>query len=79
MNYGYNNQTPGWKEGRSDKLARKLRVLCLKFLDSHKMHPYVEINGLYEGVRIRRITHLADDEMEKLIDQADAIYKEVMK
>jgi len=40
--------------------------------------PYIEKDGLYSGVRIRRLTHLPEKEQIELVVKADKIYCEVM-
>lgn len=69
MNYGYGRGTRNWKRERQRKLASELG----------KIWGDVEVDGLYEGVRLRRITHLSDEDRTKLIQKADEIYAEVMK
>lgn len=41
--------------------------------------PYIEVDGLYEGVRIRKTTHLTDEQESLLIKESDKIYREVME
>ena len=74
MNYGY-------PPTRFDKeLAKRLTKLCQTFpKDSYGMSPYVEINGLYSGVRIRRITHYSDFQIRRIVEEADKIYNELEK
>jgi len=40
--------------------------------------PYIEVDGLYTGVRIRKITNLSDQEQKKLVKRADKIFEEIM-
>jgi hypothetical protein len=40
--------------------------------------PYIEQDGLYQGVRLRKLTNLSDEELELLTVKADKIYSEVM-
>lgn len=80
MNYGFNHETKGWKEDKKNILAYRLKTelnLDNGWVAGGK-RPYIEIDGLYEGVRIRKITYLTDDEANKLIKKADDIYNEVM-
>jgi hypothetical protein len=77
MNYGYS--CSHWTEEEMQELAKELDVLCKKNPDAYKMHPYVEINGLYDGVRIRRITHLMDNEDCQFQKKADEIYLKLAK
>ena len=74
MNYGYNASSFAWNEKRKLVLADKLEKLIGKFGTA----PYIEIDGLYDGVRIRKITDLSDDQVAELTEKADRIYDEVM-
>lgn len=80
MNYGYNQNTRQWDETKKDDLAVMLGRLCAAgdYEDKYGMRPYVEIDGLYPGVRIRRITHLTAEQESSLITEADKIYDSVM-
>lgn len=40
--------------------------------------PYIEVDQLYRGVRIRKITHLNKEQTDKLIKTADKIYLDIM-
>ncbi len=40
--------------------------------------PYLELDGAYGGVRIRKITHLAEEDRKQLVERADKIYWMVM-
>lgn len=81
MNYGYDKDTPGWKEDRKQLLAEMLA----KKLPAHLgrmvggVTPYIEVDGLYEGVRIRKITNIATEDRDSFIARADKIYHEVME
>lgn len=80
MNYGYDKNTVNWKEERKLKLAKEL---CKKLPANYGwtpggVTPYVEIDGLYEGVRIRKISNLSDEDIDNFIKKADEIYNEVM-
>jgi len=79
MNYGYGPNSSHWHEPNTTLLAQRLEELVAKFTDSHGMKPYVEVNGLYEGVRIRRITHLTEAEQTSLVQQADKIFLQTMR
>lgn len=85
MNYGYGPDCDGWKPRRAAKLADRLRELCSDYTPDTPndgwtpgSRPYVEHNGLYKGVRIRRITNLGDEDLDKLVARMDRIYREVM-
>ena len=79
MNYGYDNSDPLWKEDRKEKLAARLRET---FPDMR-----VEVDGLYEGVRLRGLipedihpSELEDYDSPEayIISVADRIFSEVM-
>ncbi len=80
MNYGYDPTCPGYRPSRKRQLAAALTALVARneFLDAHGMRPYVEVDGLYRGVRIRRITHLSADQERRLVAAADSAFLEVM-
>jgi hypothetical protein len=40
--------------------------------------PYIEMDGMYSGVRIRKITALSEQQSRELIDRADKTYTEIM-
>ncbi len=75
MNYGYDAGSMNWKESKKEELA-----LALHKLLSFNSYPevYIEVDSLYPGVRLRKITNLSDKEREKLIKEADKIYAKVM-
>jgi hypothetical protein len=73
MNYGYDNSTRLWKEDRKQQLADRLSE-AIKPL----VIPYVEVDQLYGGVRIRRIGDLSNAQRAALITCWDAIYDAVM-
>jgi len=90
-NYGYGSETPSWEEEKKDQLAKALQEkLGLKLLDGTKplpswrfteegkKNPYLEINGMYGGVRIRKLTHLSAEEINKMTNHADEIYEIIM-
>lgn len=81
MNYGYSEGTPGWDDTKKEELIQRLNVEVTS--GQHKPEkgyenytPYLEIDGPFGGVRVRRITHLQD--IRKLIEHCDNIYQEVM-
>ena len=80
MNYGYNKDTKGWKEDRKELLANRLAQEL--DLDTEwkagGTAPYVEVDNLYQGVMIRKITYLSEKESKELIKKADNIYADVM-
>lgn len=74
MNYGF-------APTKFDKeLAIQLEALCLTLpKDKRGMSPYIERDGLYKGVRIRRITHYSDSQIDQIVEQAEKIYDELNK
>ncbi len=73
MNYGYDPTS------RDQELSGRLRRMLDDFPpNKHGMRPYVEINGLYAGVRIRRITNYDQATTDRLIETADSIYLQVI-
>ena len=60
MNYGYGVFCPDWDESKKNFLADRLCVLLREygFRDVCEFHPgsepYVEVDGPYAGIRIRR-------------------------
>lgn len=76
VNYGYSCE--GWTKEQKEKLAKELEVLCKKNPDKYGMFPYVEIDGLYDGVRIRRITHLPNNDDLQFEKKADKIYDKIV-
>ena len=80
MNYGYNTSCEGYKIEKENILARKLNTLIQKYFSDMPSidKPYIELDGLYDGVRIRKITHLSEPWRKKLVKKADKIFEEVM-
>ena len=80
MNYGYTPDSKNWDETKkvilAGRLITELRLKSLWIPGEDK--PYVEIDGLYPGVRIRKITYLSSKEKQELCKKADRIYDEVM-
>lgn len=82
MNYGYNKNCKGWNESKKTHLAFELsKALNIGIGDNSRdgVSPYIEVDGAYSGVRIRRITHLSDKAHKELVKKADKVYDEVMK
>jgi len=85
MNYGYDSKCKNWKSEKKNVLAIRLaEMLTQEGLndgtgnDNYK-NPYIEVDGLYEGVRIRKISNLSNEQHRELVILADSIYDEVMK
>ena len=79
VNYGY--ECRSWKLHDKVKLIETLskRLGFVIGWENKTVvdEPYLELDGLYAGVRIRKITHLSDKETKELAKKADEIYKEV--
>ena len=63
VNYGYGPDSKNWNEHKKFELASKLENLLGTMMKEGKMKsmnhvcmPYVEVDELYIGVRIRKIT-----------------------
>jgi hypothetical protein len=85
VNFGYGPGMKGWNDEKAPLLAQRLRALLVTMEKQRKfdnirehVRPYVETDGLYEGVRIRKITHLLDEVEDELIAEAEKIYYDVM-
>ena len=77
VNYGYDCQ--GWTEAAKRELASELEKLVQGYVDQNGRQPEVEINGTYGGVRIRKLTWLTEDQIDKLTIEADAIVDKIAK
>ena len=74
MNYGY---APLGK--KADKvLAKRLTNLVSELPPGNgRLRPHIEINELYRGVRVRKLTDLTHDQLEAFIKAADKIHEAV--
>ena len=79
MNYGYDCDTVGWRRDKVAELAKELSELCENYEDKNGMNPYIEVDGLYPGIRLRRLTHLSDEDQEDLVREADKLFDKIMK
>jgi hypothetical protein len=85
MNYGYQQSCLNWDESKKDILAERLCKLLEEFgfknVNGYSpgSFPYIEVDGNYGGVRIRRITHLSESMQNELVEKVDQIYLEVMQ
>lgn len=82
MYYGYGKETAGWIGRRKHQLAIQLSNMLQEqnFLpdDEHANYtPYIQSGA--DFVVIRRITHLSEDDQDKLVMLADQIYKQLME
>ena len=80
MNYGYNQNCKGWNESKKQELLDTLaKELPLNIgWTAGGVSPYLELDGAYGGVRIRKITHFAEEDRKQLVERADKIYWMVM-
>ncbi|MGB7952797.1 MAG: hypothetical protein WCF23_02355 [Candidatus Nitrosopolaris sp.] len=89
VNYGYGSNTKCWDESKKLILADSLRKLVDEMKEDGSIKtvetcmsgngaPYVEVDQLYKGVRIRKITHLSDEQERTLIERADKLYLSIM-
>lgn len=80
-NHGYNGKNKNWSEANKGELAHELSIE-LKIpigKPDYAFIPYIEIDGEHGGVRIRRLTYLTPEAIEKIVKRADQIYSIVMK
>jgi hypothetical protein len=86
VNYGFDQRSIGFRVDRMDELAGRLRYLLAEFAPTAGRPAYVEVDEahpehevyLYPGVRMRRLTHYSDADLEQIYVRADAIYDDVM-
>lgn len=79
MNYGWDSTCTNWKEARKQQLAAGLsKELELPIGNRWDGKPYIEVDELYLGVRIRKIGKLTEDARETLVSKAEEIYHQVM-
>ena len=77
MNYGYDTIDPVKDQELAADLGELLADLEAKdpaWPKESWKKPYIEVDQLYRGVRIRKITNLSDEQEEELIEKADDIY-----
>lgn len=74
VNYGYD--CPNWSAERKERLASEWAKL-LKPYATMTPCPTIEVDGLYPGVRMRKLTWIPEDELMEIITKADAIYDEI--
>jgi len=93
MHYGYGPElTETWNEQKKERLAILLsHELGLPIVDgrtykpawqlvaTNVKSPYLEVDGTFGGVRIRKITHLSEDEREDITARADIVYDGLMR
>ena len=61
-----------------DKLEERMKAMCQELPpDKYGMRPYIERDGLYSGIRIRRITHYPKKMIDEIAAKCEAVFKEV--
>ncbi len=81
MNYGYNKNVKGWKERLKMVLTFQLSSALKIGIGNNSndgVNPYIEVDGAYSGVRIRRMTHLSEKAYKEFVEKADKVYNDVM-
>lgn len=90
VNFGFSPSTKYWREDRKHILAGRLSDMVEKMRKENKitsvpaimsstgLAPYIEIDELYSGVRVRKITHLTEESQYELIKNAEKVYRQVM-
>ena len=86
VNYGYGPGDKGWKEEKISDLAEGLDGLLGLYQKEFERRgekwpfppPEVEVNRLYRGVRLRKLTHLGEAAIDELCVLADQVYSKVM-
>lgn len=66
MNYGYE------PTNFDRKLAKALEAIIAKYPeDARGQRAYVEVNQVYPGVRVRRLTHYSEDTLDAMVKEFD--------
>lgn len=76
MNYGY--EPTDQDEELAVEIGKYLATLEPDEPGSRGMRPYVEVDLMYPGVRVRRLTHYSDQRQEEIIRGLDAIYDRIV-
>ena len=76
MNYGFECQ--GWSMEKKQELADAWEELLRPYTKMRPC-PTVEIDKLYPGVRMRKLTHIPDADLHDLMVAADAAYDKIAK
>lgn len=86
VNYGYGPGTDEWDDSKKERLGHLLAHLLANMNRDRKFEridiyerPYIEVDQLYYGVRIRKMTNLSAALQEELIVKADEIYVKLMR
>ena len=80
MNYGYDERTPGWKPAKATELADEFRRairLRPELRSKSGSGPYIEVDVVYPGMRLRRLGNVPD--LMGAVQVLDAIYAKVME
>jgi hypothetical protein len=84
-NYGFGENNESWNESRKNALAKSLTELIKdmegegKFIGLKEgQKPYVEVDVLYKGVTIRKMTYLEKKVQIELIERANKRYLGIM-
>jgi len=87
VSFGYGPSCRGWKEENKFKLHRAFWDLLDEMTQegkfehvAHEGHrPYVDdVDAMYEGVEIRKLTHLGPEVERELVLRAETIYRKIM-
>jgi hypothetical protein len=72
MNYGF------LPTDKDKELAKRIAAFVATLVpDQRGQRPYVERDGMYPGVRLRRITHYSDEVVQYIVDKMGEIYDEL--
>lgn len=84
VHYGFDEETPGYREERAAALGARLEAMVRERLQvagakaTAGRDPYVEVNGRKPGVHIRSLTHIPEDVRDAIVADADRIFNDVM-
>ncbi len=76
MNYGY--ECKGWTAEDKAELAERLAKILesAKYVDD-RIKAEVEIDRMYSGVRMRKLTWLTDASLDDVITESDKVFDEI--
>ncbi len=74
MNYGF--ECRGWSAEKKEELAEAWAKL-LRPYSKMRPCPTVEVDQLYPGVRMRKLTHIPEDDLYDFMVAADAAYDKI--
>lgn len=89
MFYGFGPKNEGYNDEKAWELANHLATeFDFPAMDGNgprptwlfdgERKPYIQVGGMGQGVFIRRLTDLSEEEVERIVNRADEIFKEVM-